>query len=103
LKCINFAPTALRVIYVNYNSVVPRISRDNPMPLEDYLKIGDICSQLKISKVTLWNWRHDPSFPKPIKIGITVLWKKSDIEAYLESKKVNASEPKTEKNETANE
>jgi predicted DNA-binding transcriptional regulator AlpA len=53
--------------------------------------------------VTLWNWRQDPSFPRPIKIGITVLWKKSDIEAYLESKKVNVSKPKPEKNEAADE
>jgi predicted DNA-binding transcriptional regulator AlpA len=67
------------------------------MPLEDYLKIRDICNQLKISKVTLWNWRQDPSFPKPIKIGITVLWKHSDIEAYLESKKVSSPEPVTGK------
>jgi predicted DNA-binding transcriptional regulator AlpA len=41
------------------------------------------------------------SFPKPSKVGNKNFWKKSDIAAYLESKKVNASEPKPEKDDTA--
>jgi predicted DNA-binding transcriptional regulator AlpA len=42
-------------------------------------------------------------FSKPIRLGNKNFWKKSDIEAYIESKKVNASEPKPEQNEAANE
>jgi predicted DNA-binding transcriptional regulator AlpA len=42
-------------------------------------------------------------FPRPIRLGNKNFWKKSDIDAYIESKKVNASEPKSEKNEAADE
>ena len=71
--------------------------------LNNFIRIDEICNSLKITKSTLWNWRKDPNFPNPIKIGMTVLWKKSEIEAYLESKKVGSPEPKTEKNDTADE
>jgi predicted DNA-binding transcriptional regulator AlpA len=68
------------------------------MCLEKFLESKDICKQLKIGTTTLFNWRNRYNFPAPIKVGRKLLWKKSDIEAYLESKKVNASESKPEKN-----
>jgi len=52
---------------------------------EDFISRDDLCKDLNIGKVTLWNWRKDPSFPKPFKIGKTLLWKKSEIESYIES------------------
>jgi predicted DNA-binding transcriptional regulator AlpA len=59
---------------------------------------------IKVDKRTILRWIKDnPEFPSPSKVGHKLLWKRSDIEAYLESKKVNASGPKPEKNETANE
>jgi predicted DNA-binding transcriptional regulator AlpA len=71
---------------------------------EDVVYISDITSKFRVSRKTIYNWiATDLTFPKPYKIGLKLLWKKSDIEAYIESKKVNASEPKIEKNEAADE
>ena len=50
---------------------------------EDFLKTEDIIKKFGISKETLFNWRKQNKFPAPIKIGRRLLWKKSDIDDYI--------------------
>ena len=52
---------------------------------EDFLKSEDIMKKFAISKETLFNWRKQNKFPKPIKIGRRNLWKKEDIDNYINS------------------
>ena len=41
-----------------------------------------------ITKRTLQEWvKNNPDFPKPFKIGRRLLWTRSEVEAYIESKK----------------
>ncbi|MDR0580917.1 MAG: helix-turn-helix domain-containing protein [Holosporaceae bacterium] len=45
----------------------------------------EVCEFLKISKVTLWSLEKKEIFPRAILIGKKKRWKRSEIEAYLES------------------
>ena len=65
---------------------------------EEVVYIADIIAKFRVSRKTIYNWiATDLTFPKPYKIGLKLLWKKSDIEAYIESKKVSSPESATEK------
>jgi predicted DNA-binding transcriptional regulator AlpA len=70
---------------------------------EESLNLQDVCKITGITMSKLYELLRYDLFPNPIRIGRKNFWKKSDIEAYLESKKINASEPKPEKNKTADE
>lgn len=40
--------------------------------------------KLKIHPVTLWRWRRDGNFPKPVRLGARLIgFRASDIEAWL--------------------
>jgi excisionase family DNA binding protein len=52
---------------------------------EKLLSINELCEYLGISRVKLWQLRQDNNFPKPINLGTQQKWKKSEIEAYIES------------------
>jgi len=48
----------------------------------------ELREQLHISKSTLWRWRSDPSFPKPILLGArSVGFFVSDVDAWLLARK----------------
>ena len=53
------------------------------MKLRDYLPLKAVCDDLGVSRWTLWRAaRSDISdFPKPMRVGRQVFWKKSEIEA----------------------
>lgn len=48
------------------------------------LRKADIHSEFGIPKSTLNRWIKLGHWPKPIKIAGTTLWRRSDIEAFLE-------------------
>lgn len=48
------------------------------------LRKADIQSEIGIPKSTLNRWIKLGLWPKPIKIAGTTLWRRSDIEAFLE-------------------
>jgi predicted DNA-binding transcriptional regulator AlpA len=64
---------------------------------EEALDTSKVLELLGCHRVTLHDMVRSGLFPKPASINNRNFWKKSDIEAYLESKKVNASKPKAEK------
>ena len=53
------------------------------MKLKDYLPLKAICEDLGVSRWTLWRAaRSDiPDFPKPIKVGRQLYWKKTELDA----------------------
>lgn len=55
--------------------------------LEETLGRDDVAKFFRISVKTLWVWIRDkPDFPKPIKIGRGLIWRKADIEEYIDKK-----------------
>ena len=50
------------------------------------LKSSEICSQLSISKATLYRLIDLGELPKPIKIGSASRWPKSAVEELLDRK-----------------
>lgn len=53
------------------------------MKLRDYLPLKAIVEDLGVSRWTLWRAaRSDiPDFPKPIKVGRQLFWKKTELDA----------------------
>jgi len=53
------------------------------MKLKDYLPLKAICEDLGVSRWTLWRAaRSDiPDFPKPIKVGRQLYWRKTELDA----------------------
>jgi predicted DNA-binding transcriptional regulator AlpA len=49
----------------------------------DLYTTDDIIKKFSISEQTLYNWINKNNFPKSIKIGRRVYWKKETIDNYL--------------------
>lgn len=48
-----------------------------------YLSVDQVASRFGVSKDTIWRWRREGDFPKPVKLGgRTTRWRLSDIEAW---------------------
>ncbi|MCL2311595.1 MAG: helix-turn-helix domain-containing protein [Firmicutes bacterium] len=55
------------------------------MDEKDIYNSDEIIKKFFITKRTLSEWiKNKPSFPKPFKIGRRLLWKKSEIDEYIE-------------------
>ena len=70
---------------------------------EKFIDTINTCQLLKVCVSKLQTMVKEGKLPNPSSVGRKNFWKKSDIEAYIESKKVGSLEPKTEKNDTADE
>ncbi len=56
----------------------------------NFNKIHEITSK---SRVTIWRWMQNGNFPKSHKIGEnSVAWLKSEVDAWVESKTMEASD-----------
>lgn len=53
------------------------------MKLKDHLPLKAVCEDLGVSRWTLWRAaRSDiPDFPKPIKVGRQLYWRKTELDA----------------------
>jgi predicted DNA-binding transcriptional regulator AlpA len=54
----------------------------------ELLAAADVAKILKISAASIWNWQYGrkkppPGFPPPVKIGASVRWRSSDIQAFI--------------------
>jgi predicted DNA-binding transcriptional regulator AlpA len=55
--------------------------------LGEMLSMKDIMGLFGVTRQAVHRWIKRPDFPKPSKIVGKLLWKKSEIEAYIESTK----------------
>lgn len=46
-------------------------------------RIGDVAEYFQISQQTVWRWRQESSFPRPLKRGRVVLYDIVAIEEWL--------------------
>jgi len=54
----------------------------------ELLAAADVAVILKISEASVWNWQYGRKappvgFPPPVKIGASVRWRSSDIQAFI--------------------
>jgi len=57
-----------------------------------YLSDKTIASRYEVGRATVWRWVQEAKFPAPIKLSAgCTRWKLSDIEAWENSQKENAS------------
>lgn len=55
----------------------------NAVPAGLYLSVEQVSDRYNVSKDTIWRWRREGDFPKPIKLGgKTSRWRLSEIEAW---------------------
>jgi prophage regulatory protein len=56
-------------------------------PIEQFLTLRDICSALKVSRVTVWQWRREGRFPEPLVLGAnSVRWSESAFRTFLDER-----------------
>lgn len=56
------------------------------------LKLPDVIALTTLSRSTIYQMMSDKEFPRPIKLGKrAVAWRKTDITAWLESRKNRAA------------
>lgn len=56
------------------------------------LKLPDVIALTTLSRSTIYQMMSDKEFPRPIKLGKrAVAWRKTDITAWLESRKTRAA------------
>jgi len=53
--------------------------------LEKMIETKDIAEAFGVARQTIHVWLKSTDFPRPSKIGHKNFWKKSEIEAYIES------------------
>jgi len=50
---------------------------------QTYLSVEQVSVRFNVSKDTIWRWRRESDFPKPILLGgRTSRWRLSDLEDY---------------------
>lgn len=48
-----------------------------------FLSVEQVAIRYNVSKDTIWRWRREGDFPKPIRLGPKVSrWRLSDLETY---------------------
>ncbi|WP_241524131.1 helix-turn-helix transcriptional regulator [Oceaniglobus indicus] len=51
--------------------------------MNTYLAVEQVAVRFSVSKDTIWRWRREGDFPKPVKLGgRTTRWRLSDIEDW---------------------
>jgi predicted DNA-binding transcriptional regulator AlpA len=61
--------------------------------MNEYMTIKEVSDYMRISKVTFFELKKsNPNFPKPVLSNKKQLWKKSEIDAYLEGTRSNEKE-----------
>lgn len=55
----------------------------NAVAASIYLSVEQVAARYNVSKDTIWRWRREGEFPKPIRLGgKTSRWRLSEIEAW---------------------
>ncbi len=48
-----------------------------------YLSVDQVATRFNVSKDTIWRWKRQDAFPRPVKLGgMTTRWRLSDIEQW---------------------
>jgi prophage regulatory protein len=53
-------------------------------PNQKYFNLEEVCEITTLGKSTIYRWRHEGKFPKPVKLGTKTVWKKDDVDKWME-------------------
>jgi prophage regulatory protein len=53
-------------------------------PNQKYFNLQEVCEITTLGKSTIYRWRHEGKFPKPVKLGTKTVWKKDDVDKWME-------------------
>jgi predicted DNA-binding transcriptional regulator AlpA len=59
-------------------------------PLRLY-RIKELANVFHIDRATLWRWRREGTFPKPIAVGGVLVWTEQQLAAFLAERVQEAS------------
>ncbi|WP_339326073.1 AlpA family transcriptional regulator [Cronobacter sakazakii] len=62
---------------------------DNRMDIavsDRLMPITDVCAATGYKKPTIYEWMRDGKFPRPVKIGRSVRWPSSEVDAWIKDK-----------------
>lgn len=48
------------------------------------LSFHQVQPRVQLSRVTIWRWEKEGKFPKHIKLGRSIRWRESDIQAWID-------------------
>jgi prophage regulatory protein len=55
--------------------------------LTPFLRLPEVLAIVKVSRITLWQWRRAGQFPAPIRLGPnTIAWRASDVEKWASTR-----------------
>lgn len=52
------------------------------------LRVRDVAAQLSVGVSTIWYWVSQDRFPKPFRVGRTTLWRRRDIQKWLDDQAI---------------
>ena len=78
----------LRKIVEQLTLIAQEVSRDRGAPVDRLMTTDEAASFLAVKADTLAIWRHRGTGPKYHKVGASVRYRKSDLEAFLEERRV---------------
>lgn len=70
-----------------------KFSNQPPDEVDNYLQVKGVCEFLGISRITLYNQKNNPHFPKPKRIGRRIIYSKKSLIEYLNRIKNYNREP----------
>ena len=47
-----------------------------------YLSDKSLAKRFSVCRTTIWRWRREGEFPKPVKLGGATRWRLAEIEAW---------------------
>jgi predicted DNA-binding transcriptional regulator AlpA len=62
-----------------------KATASQPAGLDQLLTTNEVARLLRVSRVTLWQWRRKGLVPPPIRLGLSRLrWRAQDVRDYLD-------------------
>ena len=53
---------------------------------------ADMAGRLSLSRSAVWRFTQDPSFPTPFRLGRSVRWELSEVQAWLDSRRAGGAD-----------
>jgi prophage regulatory protein len=88
----SFIIDALKDIHRSHNDKAPHglkadgtpAKKRGRKPNQKYFNLEEVCEITTLGKSTIYRWRHEGKFPKPVKLGTKTVWRRDDVNKWME-------------------
>jgi excisionase family DNA binding protein len=83
-------PTDLAALCARLDTLIELLTRratDAQIPTSPYVTIAELAKLIGVGLRTVKTWRASGNLPKPIRVGRTVRWLRTDIDEFLKRKR----------------